>query len=645
MALLVATEGPEAGGRYPLETICIIGRSSRCDVRVSDPTVSRQHCRIVREGDQFIIEDLGSGNGTFVNDHLVVRHTLRSSDEIRIARSKFRFEEKLKRGFSELGHIVTVVEQGPLGGDVPIKDRIDAEQNPLLTRKVQATQGRDALVQAYERLRTVYAVAGAIGTILDQDELLREILGHMLGVFTQADRGVIMSVDKKSGELLPRAVRRRVGEAEPGEILISRTIVSEVLQKKRAVIFGGDEETSSMLTQGGSSNIRRRTPTRLRAAKKLDPEVVGEPSFVPTPEPSSPHWRQHVTGASMYSMMCAPLVVRGEVLGVIHITSADLAIPFERADLDLLVGIAAQAAIAIQNAEMHAELLTRERLKRDVELAKEIQRRFLPGAPPAHPGWQFAAEYVPAMAIGGDFYDFIVLSPTRLGILIGDVSGKGVSAALLMARITSEFRILTATEMEPRVVMARANASLAQAGYEGLFVTACYVVLDTQARTMTVCNAGHLPPLVRRARQQQQAAMPRLPPPHVAGARPAPVIEKLDTASLALGVLDNATFEQETFTLNQGDVVLLMTDGVVEATNAAGAQLGFEPVQGALGEALGGAETALAKVVDGVKQFVGAAPQYDDLTAVCFGLDGGKPRVDATQPYAVVSEPGETTDV
>jgi len=637
MAILVATEGPEAGGRYPLETICIIGRSSRCDVRVSDPTVSRQHCRIVREGDQFIIEDLGSGNGTFVNDHLVVRHTLRSADEIRIARSKFRFEEKLRRGFSELGHIVTVVDQGPLGGDVPIKDRIDAEQNPLLTRKVQATQGRDALVQAYERLRTVYAVAGAIGTILDQDELLREILGHMLGVFTQADRGVIMSVDKKTGELVPRAVRRKQGEAGPGEILISRTIVNEVLEKKRAVIFGGDEETSSMLTQGGSSNVRRRTPTRLRGAKRLDPEVVGQPSFVPTQD-SSPHWRQHVTGASMYSMMSAPLLVRGEVLGVIHITSADLATPFERGDLDLLVGIAAQAAIALQNAEMHAELLIRERLKRDIELAKEIQRRFLPGAPPATPGWQFAAEYVPAMAIGGDFYDFIPLSPSRLGILIGDVSGKGVSAALLMARITSEFRILAATEPEPRVVMARANVSLASAGYEGLFVTACYVVLDTQARSMTVCNAGHLPPLVRRARPP---SLPRPAAPHLAAHKPAPVIERLDTSSLALGVLDNATFEQETFTINLGDVVLLMTDGVVEATNAGGAQLGFEAVQGALAEALGGAENALARVVDGVKQFVGAAPQYDDLTAVCFGLDGGKKRADNTQPYAVMAEPGD----
>jgi len=635
MAILVATEGPEAGGRYPLETICIIGRSSRCDVRVSDPTVSRQHCRIVREGDQFIIEDLGSGNGTFVNENLVVRHTLRAADEIRIARSKFRFEEKQRRGFSELGHIVTVVDQGPMGGEVPIKDRIDAAQNPLLTREVRATHTRDALVQAYERLRTVYAVAATIGTILDQDELLREILGHMLNAFTQADRGVIMSVDKKTGELVPRTVRRKQGEAEPGEILISRTIVNEVLEKKRAVIFGGDEETSSMLTQGGSSSYRRRTPTRLRAAKKLDPEVVGEPSFVPTPEPSSPHWRSHVTGASMYSMMSAPLLVRGEVLGVIHITSADLATPFERADLDLLVGIATQAAIALQNAEMHAELLVRERLKRDVELAKEIQRRFLPHTPPPMPGWQFAAEYVPAMAIGGDFYDFIPLGPTRIGILIGDVSGKGVSAALLMARITSEFRILAATESEPRVIMAKANSSLASAGYEGLFVTACYVVLDTQARTMTLCNAGHLPPLVRRARP---AGLPRAAAPHVAAARPAPVIERLDNACLALGVLDNPSFEQETHTLGQGDVVLMMTDGVVEATNAAGAQLGFEPVQAALAEAAGGAEAALNRVVEGVRTFVGAAPQYDDLTAVCFGLDGGGKRKDNTQPFSVLPE-------
>ena len=634
MALLVATEGPEAGGRYPLDALCTIGRSSRCDVRISDPTVSRQHARIQREGERYVIEDLGSGNGTFVNEQLVVRHALVNKDEIRIARSKFRFEERPKRGFSELGHIVTVVDQGPMGSDVPIKDRIDAMSNPVAL-KVAAAAGRDALALSYERLRTVYAVAAAIGTILDQDQLLNEILGAMLKVFTQADRGVIMSVDKKSGELVPRAVKRRSGEATPGEILISRTIVKEVIEHKRAVIFGGDDE---MHTMAGAKS-RNPTPTRLRAAKRLDPAVVGAQPFQPAAEsglfgassaPPSGHaverggWRNEVTGATMYSMMCAPLLVRGEVLGVVHMTSANLNTPFERADLDLLVGIATQAAIALQNAEMHSELLSRERLKRDVELAKEIQRRFLPHSPPRVPGWTFTAEYMPAQAIGGDFYDFIALGPSRIGVLIGDVSGKGVSAALLMARITSEFRMLALVESEPRAVMARANASLASAGYEGLFVTACYVVLDTDKRQMTVCNAGHLPPLVRHAKLGA-----------VAGGAPRRV-ERLEGASLALGVLDAPTYEQETYDLSPGDVVLLMTDGVVEATDPSGTQLGFPPVEAALASGRTGPEISLGNVLEAVRKFVGDAAQYDDLTAVAFGMDPLGKRAESTHPVAAL---------
>lgn len=552
MASLFAIDGPMLGTRYPLDKpISMLGRSAQSDIRVTDPRASRAHARIRVDGDRYILEDLQGrqerGGGTFVNGRPITYHVLSDEDVITIAGAAFRFEdpqveptERMRRADFE--------EQTAQD----IQDAVEAAVSPFTS--IAMAGGAPILAEANERLKTVYEVSEAISTILDQNQLIDEILGAMERVFRQASRVVLLTVDKRTGGLVERAERVRKSSQPLRKIPISRKVMAEVLEHKRALIFGG---------MGNATT--------------------------------------NFTGIMAHSMLCAPLLVRGEVFGVIHLTSRDLVTPFVRADLDLLVGIATQAAIALQNAELHRELLARERLKYDVEVAQEVQRRFLPLAPPRTDGWSFATEYRPAFAVGGDFYDFIQLGPGRLGVLVGDVSGKGVSAALLMARVTSEFRTLAMIEPRPETVMARVNASLVAAGYEGVFVTACFVVIDLARGELAYCNAGHLPPVVRRWRTSS--------------------IEKLEIAETALGVLDDTQFTSGTATLDPGDLVLLMSDGVIESTNAAQEQLGFERVEQIVQASRGGAEGALEAVSNLVRDFVGEASQYDDLTMVCFSRD------------------------
>lgn len=560
MPSLYATSGPEEGTRYRIDKpVMILGRSVQSDIHIADPRASRSHARIRANGERHILEDLQGrqdlGGGTFVNGRIATWHLLQDSDEITIAGVTFRFEideeiEPTER--MRLTNILADLSDDDVESGGSIHEAVEAStSNP---RTMLASLGGPVLAEAHERLCTIYEVSNAIGTIFDQAQLIEAILGALLRVYRQASRLVFLTIDKETGELVERAEKIREGLATR-KVPISRKVMQEVLEHKRAVIFGG-----------------------LSAEKNK--------SF---------------TGMMTHSMLCAPLCVRGEIFGVIHLTSKDLISPFVRADLDLLAGIANQAAIAMQNAEMHHELLAQERLRHDVEIAREIQRRFLPLVPPRLHGWSFATEYQPAFAVGGDFYDFIPLGTERIGVLIGDVSGKGVSAALLMARVTSEFRTLAMIEPAPEAVMARVNASLVAAGYEGVFVTACYMVIDLQRGELSYCNAGHLPPLVRRRNTGE--------------------VERLETGDLALGVLDETEFTHVTVPLGFGDVVVLMSDGVVESTNAQSEQLGFARIEEVIGQSRAEADGTLEELMAAVRTFVGTASQYDDLTTVCFSRD------------------------
>lgn len=556
---LTVADGPEAGTVYELKDVCLLGRALDCQVHIQDLAVSRRHARITFSGGQYIVEDLGSGNGTFVNGKPITRHTLAPGDTIRVSALKLRFEEPQRPVLPPKMDTVTMI--GGIGGppetQPKILNTVDARK-PFFEDPATLTSPAEVQRMA-ERLRTVYAVSEAISNLLDIDELLPEILNRLFEVFPGAERAFIMLLDEKGDSLIPKAVKRRHAR-DNEEITVSRTILNEVMTRRHAV---------------------------------LSRDAMADARFLSG---------QSVANFGIRSMMCAPLLWRGDTLGIVYLDAQTFG-AFAKADLELLTGIAGQAAMALGNARLHGELLKRQRLEQDLALAERIQQSFLPRRIPQIPGYAFVARYDPAYEVGGDFYDFIRLPGERVGLVVGDVSGKGISAALYMARLTRDLRYFALAEADPGKVLGWMNRAVNEGGHDDIFVTLVYVVLDAPHRSIHFANAGHMPPTIRRRGEGE-------------------VVVLEHTAGLPLGVLADTDYESEVFQLEAGDTVLLYTDGLVEAMSPQRVMYGNDKMIKVLGRGSSGAAALLDRVVKDMQVHVADAAQFDDTTIVAVGLDG-----------------------
>lgn len=260
--------------------------------------------------------------------------------------------------------------------------------------------------------------------------------------------------------------------------------------------------------------------------------------------------------------------------------------------------------IELEEYSRHLEL-TRDSLKRDLELAREVQRGFLPLRLPEIPGYEFFAYYESAHEIGGDYYDFIPLPRQCVAVLLGDVAGKGVAAALLMAKLSADARFCMLTEPDPAVAVTKLNALMTQAGIADRFVTLVAAILDPGNHTVTLINAGHPAPLLyqRATRTVGEAA-------------------SFDVLGLPLGVQDGLAYASCQVGLEPGDSILLFTDGVTEAMDVNNIQLQKSGVYAAVqGEAFSPRGLG-ERVVKVVQQFAAGRSQHDDIALVGFGRTG-----------------------
>jgi serine phosphatase RsbU (regulator of sigma subunit) len=249
--------------------------------------------------------------------------------------------------------------------------------------------------------------------------------------------------------------------------------------------------------------------------------------------------------------------------------------------------------------------LARERLKLDLELARGVQRGFLPLQLPKVPGYEFFAYYEAAAEVGGDYYDFIPLPRQRVGVLLGDVAGKGVAAALLMAKLSADARFYMLTEPDPAVAVSRLNSSMSKSGLADRFVTLVAAVLDPGGHTVTLVNAGHPPPLIyHRATHTVREAISN------------------EVAGLPLGVLDGFEYASCQLSLEPGDSILAFTDGVTEAMDVNNVQLRPSAVYAAVQGKASSPRSLVEEVVKVVKQFATGRSQNDDIALVGFGRTG-----------------------
>jgi serine phosphatase RsbU (regulator of sigma subunit) len=303
------------------------------------------------------------------------------------------------------------------------------------------------------------------------------------------------------------------------------------------------------------------------------------------------------------SVMCVPLITPNkEALGILQLDTSDRK-QFAQEDLDVLAAVASQAAISIQNAQMHESLLEKERLNRDLRLAEQVQKRFLPQTVPTIGGFEFFAHYDPAYEVGGDYYDFVHLPKNRLALAVGDVSGKGVAAALMMAKFSGDTRYCILTENAPAAAANELNQLLFAAGIEEKFITLSLGILDIERQTLSIASAGHPPVLVRRS---------------------SGTVEEIgeDIAGFPLGIMLDAEYRQTEIKLNPGDVVVVYSDGVTDARNLREELYDSRErrrLLRKLADTTGSPELVGRAILQDIREFSAGHAQADDITLICFG--------------------------
>ena len=320
----------------------------------------------------------------------------------------------------------------------------------------------------------------------------------------------------------------------------------------------------------------------------------GKPIVVAPQESESP-------AALSASALIGPLVYRRKILGVLGLVNSPDAIPFCDADLKVFKTITEQGAFALYNEVVYLEASEKKRMDHDLEIAREIQGILLPSSPPSIPGYSLSGINIPARQVSGDYFDYIRMDPTRLGVVIADVSGKGVPASLIMAICRSVLRSEAVSKTSASEVLRRVNHQLYPDIKEDMFISMAYIVLDSGEGKVSLARAGHDAPLLYRSRTGE--------------------VEKLNPKGMALGIDSGEVFNRVcadfSFELEKGDCILLYTDGATEALNSEGVEYGLPRlVQGLQTCAPHGAARVVEFVADDVKSFVGHHPQHDDITLI-----------------------------
>jgi serine phosphatase RsbU (regulator of sigma subunit) len=535
MARLITVEGPIPGKEYALSPgRSMIGRQPDAAVYLESLAVSRQHAAIVIDGSGCFIEDLGSSNGTFVNG-------------LRIeARQRFGEHDTLEIGPYKLA--LRMDSASSLG---------DPSEQIIRAAVAAQTSNRTLFADnpAY-KLQVVLEIAQQLART-PEHSLLDKLLEHLLALFPQADQGLVVLCEGGDLERLRVASSVTRPGAERIATGYSRTIARRALE-------GGVGLLSEDMPRDQQMLIHTLVSLKLR------------------------------------SFLCVPLISKDERrLGLIHLAAMRTGAMFRPDDLEVLTAIGMQAAVALDNAALYAQLLRDERLRVEVAMARDIQRGFLPANfPQAEEGFELFAFVEPAHEVSGDLYDFFRLSDGRVAFYVGDVSGKGMPAALFMVAVHTLFRHLTSTESGPAATLTRLDKALTADNPSDKFVTVALGLFDPRNGETVIAVAAHPAPLLRRVdgTVEEIAVRPGLP--------------------LGYGELTSRITEHR-LTLAPGETLILYTDGFTEA-RVPGGKAVFDREH--LCEIVGGPRTPLSLVAcaeaarSSVSKFIGDTEQQDDLT-------------------------------
>ena len=556
LILLKSPGGAASGQTYPLATGAVqtIGRDAeQCQIVIPNSSVSRRHATIEFEGGKFVVKDLGSRNGTLVNQARIATPTaLKNDDRVKICDFLFRYYDE-----------AAPPSQTPADDDDPV----DEGGMTTIRQTYDVGSAKQYLeTQTVDKIRALLEISTSLAKTLELEPLLPNLADTLLSVFLQADRCFVILLDE-TGRMVPKVEKSRRTRPGDGGTRFSRTIVRKCLESLQAYL---SEDASTDTAMGAAQSIAE---FRIR------------------------------------TVMCVPLVSgEGKPLGALQLDAQDISKKFKDDDLKMLTIVANLASVAVEKAQFHATIIAREKERRDVEIARSVQVGFLPKGFPVMAEYEFYAFYSPAQSVGGDFYDFITLPGGRVAVCLGDVAGKGVAAALLMAKLSAEVRFCFLTQPDPAAAVSLLNEHLIAGGIGDRFVTFAAVVIDPAEHTVTVVNAGHMNPMVLA----------------IGGGGSFADCITNDESGLPLGLVEGQEYTAKVLPLACWDTLLVFTDGVIDAEAPSDARFQYDGIHAAVKAIVGAAGEVRPRhvgerVVKACLRHMGGRAQFDDIAVVCFG--------------------------
>lgn len=526
--------------RQPLQgTTVSIGRASDCAIPIKDRYLSRKHAEIIAIGAVWVLKDLGSANGTYLNGTRVERDLpLKTGDRIRLGDTEIVFESA-----DNNTDRLMAISDAPASATIAIPIH-DIELHPAESGDVS-------------RLVTLNLLAGELIEDRPMDELFGFIVDRIMKHLrpSRAALGLLA----KDGKSFSEVEVRRQDESDASELRISQTLLAEVVEERKALAF----------------------------MDVMDDEKLSR--------------AQSIIMQGIHSILCAPVLIGDSVVGLLYVDYLFNQRVISEEDVRLVAKIARFAAIKLETTRLREEAIQKRLIDEELKTASTIQRRLLPPPPTGISGYTFTGANRACRTVSGDYYDFVVRPDGKVYFVIGDISGKGVTAGLMMAGLQVAFRIFSKADPDPATLVAQLNVALKENLPQSKFATLFLGRLDTKTGLVEYANAGHPPPLWVRDNG----------------------VEELGETDLLLGVVSRAEYTNRRVQLAPGDAIILFTDGVSEAENAEGRELGTDIVAAAVQPLHGSHADALAQTVDGtVLAHVGAPDALgDDVTLVVVSRD------------------------
>jgi phosphoserine phosphatase RsbU/P len=535
---------------YELTTFPVrFGRHPDCTVQLDSNMVSRFHAQLIQKAGQILVEDLDSGNGSFLNGKQLAASTpvaLKDGDRIKLGPIKFRFEDDASDS--------AVVATGTVLG-LELND----EDSSSTIMGSAAAGGYGLLdVRPEDKLKGILKINKTLAGTVEVRNISPKILEALFEIFPQADRGSILIRDTPTTPLRPVAQKLRDLNSDES-VRLSRTILDRVLEDK-AGILSADAASDSRFSASES-----------------------------------------ISSLTIHSMMCVPMLDHKEIpFGVINLDTQNPMKRFTDDDLQLLLAVASQAANAYENARLLVTYLQKEKQDKEMSIAMGVQRALLPEKLPQVDGYHFFASYDAAQAVGGDYFDCFMINKDLVCVSFGDVAGKGVPGALIMSRMASVVQNTMSFTSDVSVAIQSINDHMCHSMVEGRFVTYILGVIDLRTNIITLVNAGHMSPVIKKEDGS---------------------IEEISDSVIGIpvGIMSGYPYEVVERQIDPGDIFTLITDGVDEAMDPDGNLYSKDRVIEFIRNGSTNPDELGKDMLADVRAHANGRDQNDDITIMVFG--------------------------